>query len=90
MEHFCKRCIAFSETENLKETLERYIDSLNEEIKVSPKQYKQRLMICDGCEYMIQGMCKYCGCFVIVRAWKKGLSCPCPQNDKWKKDEDFL
>lgn len=80
----CRRCIALSETgENLKKSIEEYVASLNKEIKVSDDVYSCRLSKCNECDALVNGLCKYCGCFVMARAAKKNMYCPYPKNKKW-------
>lgn len=80
----CKRCLLFSETDQeIQKTIEGYIESLDEDRKVEEKIYSKRLSECEVCDALHGGMCKYCGCFVIVRAIKKNQKCPYPKNQKW-------
>lgn len=84
MKTLCRRCLLFSETdEKLYDTIKGYIDSLEEEQKVDELAYQERLSKCENCEALMNGICKYCGCFVVVRAVKKNQSCPYPCQSKW-------
>jgi len=67
----------------LKSQLQTYIESISVEEKVEAVQYQQRLKKCETCEALHQGLCKYCGCFVIVRAIKKQMTCPNPKGRLW-------
>ncbi|WP_054739965.1 DUF6171 family protein [Cellulosilyticum ruminicola] len=53
-----------------------YINGLDEEIKTDESVYKMRLQTCKDCDALINGMCKYCGCFVEMRAAISHNSCP--------------
>lgn len=69
--------------DELYENLMSYIESLDEAIKVEEKIYHKRLNKCSECNALVNGMCRYCGCFVLARAIKNTLSCPYPGNSKW-------
>lgn len=84
MENVCKRCYRFQEEgEKLQETIKNYIDTLEEYQKVAESIYRQRLVKCEACDALVNGGCKYCGCFVVVRAIKKNQRCPYPNQSKW-------
>ncbi|WP_069999216.1 DUF6171 family protein [Cellulosilyticum sp. I15G10I2] len=86
MEIICKRCKVFEQDEEqLLSTLKTYRDSLSEEERVPQEIYEQRLAICESCESLTNGLCGFCGCFVIVRAIKKRMNCPHPKGEKWHK-----
>lgn len=77
MTSLCKKCLLseLSKEEYFK-NIYAYIESLPSEQKVDDKEYQHRLSLCKGCEHLINGMCKICGCFVEVRAAKKISHCP--------------
>ena len=80
----CKRCLLFSETDQgIQKTIEDYIAALDDEQKVEEKTYNKRLNECEICDALHGGMCKYCGCFVVIRAIKKKQKCPYPKKQKW-------
>lgn len=80
----CRKCFEFSEaTDNLTKMIEDYIDSLDEEQKIEKTSYETRLLKCESCDALLNGLCKYCGCFVLARAAKKNQFCPYPKNQKW-------
>jgi len=56
--------------------LSMYIDTIEKDLKVEPKEYERRLAICRECESLFQGMCRICGCYVELRAVMKKHSCP--------------
>lgn len=57
-----------------------YIERLEADIKTDKDLYEQRLSICKGCDYLSEGMCRACGCFVELRAAIKTNIC---SYDKW-------
>ena len=58
------------------ESLEKYIDRLDSDLKVAADVYERRLGICRDCENLMNGMCRICGCFVELRAVMKKNGCP--------------
>lgn len=62
--------------------LQKYIARLDDELKVEEEEYERRLNICQKCEYLLNGMCGKCGCFVELRALLKKNGCP-DVKKKW-------
>ena len=86
MEVICKRCSAAEllSIEKIKEQIPEYLKSISEDIRVSDKEYNKRLECCYGCEGLAGGiMCRYCGCFVLMRALIKTKHCPSPAAKLW-------
>lgn len=81
----CRKCfekdIQDGEFERI---VSEYTDSLDPEIKCDDFVYRKRISLCDECDALINGLCKYCGCFVLARAVKKNLMCPYPGSNKWE------
>lgn len=52
--------------------------------KVDELIYRQRLEICNGCEFHSNGRCthKACGCYLATKAWWASENCPIA---KWPK-----
>lgn len=74
---YCPHCEAPVFDKNLYEgQVIAYINTLPEEIKAPPEEYKRRLLICEGCEELTGHTCRLCGCYVEMRAAKHMLSCP--------------
>ena len=69
---------------DLAKELTDYVAHLPEEIKCSEQEHVRRLEICRQCPKCVNGLCGYCGCFVLARAAKKALDCPEPAGSKWK------
>lgn len=73
----CRKCLLGQETrEEYFEKLSNYIERMDEELKVPQDVYEVRLSLCASCEKLIEGMCRYCGCFVELRAAQKIQKCP--------------
>lgn len=73
----CRKCLLaeLGEDEYF-DTLREYIANFPEEKSVPDGEYARRLEICRGCERLMNGMCAVCGCYVELRALKKGQDCP--------------
>ncbi|MCI8416757.1 MAG: hypothetical protein HFI33_04505 [Lachnospiraceae bacterium] len=61
--------------EEYEEVIRSHIRSLEEDVKVSQEVYGKRLQICSQCEFLRNGYCRLCGCFVEIRAIKKWNQC---------------
>lgn len=80
----CKRCLLLEAGEQASyKTVLDYINNLDDDLKVSPQEYEQRLSYCKKCEFLIAGMCRKCGCYVEIRAVIKNKSCPNFDNKLW-------
>jgi len=82
----CKRCGAgdIAMFDEVKAQMPEYIKTIGEDMRVTDDEYKARLELCEECEGLAGGlMCKYCGCFVHMRALKKQMNCPSPLTKKW-------
>jgi len=53
-----------------------YVASLDESVRTPEDAYRARLAICEGCDQLLSGTCRLCGCYVETRAAKKGQQCP--------------
>lgn len=62
--------------------LRDYIDRIDEDLKVSEETYEKRLEACKECDYLLNGMCTKCGCYVELRAVMKKNSCAATSK-KW-------
>ncbi|MBQ8554305.1 MAG: hypothetical protein IJ438_00390 [Clostridia bacterium] len=63
-----------------------YVASLDDGIRTPEEAYRVRLAICQGCDQLLSGTCRLCGCYVETRAAKKGLQCPMVPA-RWTKIE---
>lgn len=87
----CKSCEYLKSlySRDMEAELRGYIAALPEEIKVSENIYAQRLEECSKCDGCVDGLCRWCGCFVAARAVKKKLYCPNPSGRRWET-ADYL
>jgi hypothetical protein len=81
----CYKCLLedLNEDDILK-SVKEMIDSIPEENRTAPDEYKRRLDICKTCESLISGTCVKCGCYVELRAAGKTRTCPDTKN-KWNR-----
>ena len=63
-----------------------YIARISPDDKVDEQIYEKRLAICQNCDFLANGFCRLCGCFVEMRAAMKIRSCP-RVPPRWKKHE---
>lgn len=77
----CLKCLLREMDKNAYfQNLQDYIEHLDDEIKASESLYERRLSICKQCDYLQEGMCRACGCFVELRAVVKNNAC---SYNKW-------
>ena len=67
------------------ESIQKHIDHIDPEQKVSEQVLERRLAICKQCSELINGMCRICGCYVELRAVMKIRECP-HVYPKWEKE----
>ena len=82
----CKRCgiEELFPLEQIEKQVIEYAKALDEDLRVTDTEYKSRLEICFDCDGLISGLtCKYCGCFVQIRALNKHRHCPTPSGGLW-------
>ncbi len=73
----CRKCHLYQETEEeFREKLKEYIADLDPEECVDQETYESRLLSCSACAYILNGMCRLCGCYVELRAALKVRHCP--------------
>ena len=55
----CRKCLSGQKNEEaFYEDLSRYIQRMDEELKVDQQNYEKRLGICSSCERLMSGMCR--------------------------------
>ena len=73
----CKKCLlAELDNEKLLADVRDAIDRLPADVKVSDGEYRLRLETCRKCDYLNEGTCNACGCYVELRAAAKTGKCP--------------
>lgn len=79
----CKKCLLRDLDEGeLFQTVQAYVERLEEDIKTPKEEYGRRLGICKECEDLLGGMCRICGCYVELRAAVHSHYCPAVKR-KW-------
>ena len=81
----CKRCNMdelFSLEQIEKQVLE-YTKVMDTDLRVTDKEYRSRLDLCSECDGLVSLTCKYCGCYVQIRALNKYRHCPKPSDELW-------
>lgn len=74
----CRKCLLKEMMENgdFYATLKANIDSVTGEDRADDSLYEKRLLVCKGCDYLADGLCRACGCYVEYRAVKTKEKCP--------------
>lgn len=72
----CRRCLlaAFGAAEEAA-AVRAYIRSFDAEARADWRLYRRRLAACRRCNFLQNGLCRLCGCFVRARAAKNVLHC---------------
>ncbi len=73
----CRKCLlADLDNEKLLADVRDAIARMSGELKVSDDEYEARLAKCRSCDYLNEGTCNACGCYVELRAAAKTGKCP--------------
>ena len=73
----CKKCLlADLDNEKLLAEVRQAIDRLDDSLRTSSDVYEKRLDTCRSCDYLNEGTCGACGCYVELRAAAKTSRCP--------------
>lgn len=73
----CIKCLVRELGEReLLQSLEAYRYSVPPEEQAEEREYHRRLELCKACDWLRQGICGKCGCFVEARAYRSGAVCP--------------
>lgn len=81
----CRKCLLEKlGNKQLSERIRLTVEAIPEAERVSDGDYHERLSKCQECEWLLNGMCRRCGCFVEVRAAKKRQGCP-DIHPKWQR-----
>ena len=87
--NICKKCHDLDGDLDLQARVKQTIERLDPDIRCSQSVYSQRLAICESCHMMVNGMCGYCGCFVLIRGAKAVMGCPNPGEDQWQHCQEY-
>lgn len=74
---FCKKCLTrdLMDKDAYFKDLQEMIANIDPERKTPSDLYESRLTICKECDYLADGMCRACGCYVELRAAIRTNSC---------------
>lgn len=73
----CRKCLlAEMDSEEILRDIKKAIDLIDANEKTSEDDYSKRLTICTSCDYLNDGTCGACGCYVELRAATKKSRCP--------------
>jgi hypothetical protein len=86
----CRKCLEESaDLRALAEHLDRYVDSLSDDIRVGPETYAKRVALCESCPRRVELLCSVCGCYIQARAAKKRMACPIDFGEpRWQAEPD--
>lgn len=56
--------------------IEKYKSAIKAADKAEEACYESRLSVCKKCDYLNEGTCGACGCYVELRAAAKNTVCP--------------
>ena len=79
----CEKCLfrEMSDHEYFR-YIQSYLDTMDQRSRVTDMEYGERLDKCKICQYLRNGMCRLCGCFVEIRCASKHRHCP-DTSPKW-------
>lgn len=72
----CKKCLLREMAEADQEMIPKYKAALKAADRVEEACYEDRLSVCKECEYLNEGTCGACGCYVELRAASRVGKCP--------------
>ncbi len=73
----CRKCLlAELDNEKLLAEVKDAVERLPESAKVSEETFQVRIGVCRNCDYLNEGTCNACGCYVELRAAAKTGKCP--------------
>lgn len=84
----CKGCSAtvHHSFEEVKLNIAAYIITIDPNHRVDEELYEKRLAQCSSCTGLYyQSTCRYCGCFVQMRALRNTMDCPNPEGSRWQR-----
>lgn len=73
----CRKCLlAELDNDKLLAEVHEAVERLGSKLRVPDTVYGSRLAICKECDYLNEGTCNACGCYVELRAAAKTGKCP--------------
>ena len=74
-QRYCRKCLLRELQTKEYLSVRDYVARLPLEDKVSDEIYEKRLSVCRECDYLVQGTCQMCGCYVEMRAAMRVRKC---------------
>lgn len=73
----CEYCLSreLSDEQYIR-TIKEYVNLVPLDKRADSRVYQRRLKLCSACEFLQNGMCRMCGCFVEIRAIVAKRTCP--------------
>ncbi len=76
-QRICKKCLlAQLDNKELLEQVRTAVERLDKKDRVPDAEYDRRLDVCKECDYLNDGTCNACGCYVELRAAARSGRCP--------------
>ncbi len=72
----CKKCFLGVEAESYQELIEKALSHIPARDRTPEAEHARRVALCEECEYFNTATCRACGCYVELRAAKRGTHCP--------------
>ena len=69
----------------LKKKLAAKAEQVVDYVKLPEQERNERYSMCQSCEHLIMDFCKLCGCYMPVKTYMPGQSCPIKKWDKVEK-----
>lgn len=76
MAEICKKCLLREMAEADRNMIEKYRAAIKTADRIDEAGYEARLYVCKECEFLNEGTCGACGCYVELRATAKISRCP--------------
>lgn len=74
---FCRKCLLEEiDRDGVYASIRELLHALPEDGRTEENEYRRRLELCKQCDFLIEGTCGMCGCFVELRAAKVNMHCP--------------
>lgn len=84
----CKGCSAtvHHSFDEVKSNMAEYIKTIDPDQRTEQDVYEKRLAQCSSCPGLYyESTCRYCGCFVQMRALRSTMDCPNPEGSRWRE-----